>query len=104
MERINPKEYLKAYVDEYRNEPKGYYYISGYANKLLFLIEKLSNDVNNLYFVKLRLEDFINDDLEDLLRSDSKSRSYKVKLNSAVNNLSDIKSNFFKRIENVKFE
>lgn len=104
MEKINPKVYLKAYVDEYRNEPKGYYYISGYANKLLFLIEKLSNDEINLYFVKLRLEDFINDVLEDLSRSNPKSKNYKVKLNSALNGLSDIKSDFFRRIENVNFE
>lgn len=100
MEIFNPKEELRIFLNEYRLEPKGYYYLSGYSNKLLRLIEKCSQEVDTLYFIKLDLEDFINDDLEEVLNADINSRTYKLKFNSALDKLSDIKNDFFKHIEN----
>lgn len=100
MEKFNPKEELKLYLNKYRLEPRGYYYLEDYANHLLFLIEKCRCNGDDLYFTWLNLKDFIDDDLEELCKVNRNSKNYRIKLNSASYKLNDIKNDFFNCIVN----
>ncbi|WP_353099658.1 hypothetical protein [Myroides odoratus] len=77
MINLHPKEKLKEISKQYPADQRGYSYLSHYANTLKYLItrwkESEDNRIDRLYFLELKLDDFIDDDLPELNRVQQKN-------------------------------
>ena len=99
MSSLNPKEELKKISKEYPSDQRGYSYLSHYAQTIKYLMTKWkeseADSINKLYSLELKLDDFIEDSLDELQRVQENNimKSREV-LNKTHRELMEIKGEF----------
>lgn len=105
MNILNPRETLKETSQKYPFDQRGYSYLSDYAQTIKYLMTKWKENegkrIDNLYFLELKLDDFIADDLPELYRVKTKNlKSSRNVLNQTERKLMNIRSEFLAMFDN----
>lgn len=105
MNNLNPRETLKKTSQNYPLDQRGYSYLSNYATTIKYLMTKWKENegkrIDNLYFLELKLDDFIKDDLRELYRVKTKNlKSSRNVLNQTERKLMNIRSEFLTMFDN----
>lgn len=103
MNNLNPRETLKETSQKHPLDQRGYYYLSDYAKTIKYLMTKWKenegNKIDSLYFLELKLNDFIKNDLEEIYKIKDLKKSTHV-LNQTERNLMNIRSEFINMFDN----